>query len=123
MWHHRALARFTKWFGSGGGVWQTLVVTTALLLLELVFPNVDKHSFWLLLILTLYSGVTQPALAHAGAESNAMLHTVLVNQKNMLHNQADILERIEHMLNKDTIIDRKTYNMVRQIRDNMATDA
>ena len=122
-WHHRALARFTEWFGSGGGVWQTLVVTTALLLLELVFPNVDKHSFWLLLILTLYSGVTQPALAHAGAESNAMLHTVLVNQKNMLHNQHDILERIEHMLNKDTIIDRKTYNIVRQIRDNMATDA
>ena len=30
-WHHRTLERFTVWFGSGGGVWQTLAVTTALL--------------------------------------------------------------------------------------------
>ena len=118
-WHHRTLERFTVWFGSGGGVWQTLAVTTALLALELAFPNIDRHSFWLLLILTLYSGVTQPALAHAGAESNKMLHTVLANQRNMLHNQAEILERIEHVLREDTVIDARTYDIVCRLARNL----
>jgi len=120
--HHKALARFTEWFGSGGGVIQTFAVTVLVVVLELAFPRVDPHGFWLLFWMTIYSAVTQPALAYSGAKSQQLLHEVLKNQGDMLHNQADILERIEHMLNKDTVIDRKTYNLVRQIRDNMSTD-
>jgi len=119
--HHKALARFTEWFGSGGGVIQTFAVTVLVVVLELAFPRVDPHGFWLLFWMTIYSAVTQPALAYSG-KSQQLLHEVLKNQGDMLHNQADILERIEHMLNKDTVIDRKTYNLVRQIRDNMSTD-
>jgi hypothetical protein len=121
--HHRILARFTEWFGSGGGVWQTTIFTLAIVAFELIDTGADPHGLLLMGALTVYSAITQPALAYSGSQSNKLLHEVLKNQGAMLHNQADILERIEHMLNKDTIIDRKTYNIVRQIRDNMATDA
>jgi len=77
--HHKALARFTEWFGSGGGVIQTFAVTVLVVVLELAFPRVDPHGFWLLFWMTIYSAVTQPALAYSGAKSQQLLHAVLKN--------------------------------------------
>ena len=41
--HHKALARFTEWFGSGGGVIQTFAVTVLVVVLELAFPVSYTH--------------------------------------------------------------------------------
>lgn len=70
MLHARLLERFARWFASPGGVWQTLVLTSIVVMVELLFiPAMDPHGFWLLYILTIYSAITQPALAYVGARS------------------------------------------------------
>lgn len=63
----RLLDRFAAWFASGPGVWQTAVVTLGLVICEAVDRSFDPHGFWLLYALTVYSAVTQPALAYSGA--------------------------------------------------------
>lgn len=63
----RLLDRFTCWFCSGGGVWQTAAITVAIVVAEATGFLHDNHGFWLLYWLTVYSAVTQPALAHSGA--------------------------------------------------------
>jgi hypothetical protein len=123
MLHHRILARFTEWFGSGGGVIQTFAVTVLVVVLELAFPRVDPHGFWLLFWMTIYSAVTQPALAYSGAKSQELLHEVLKNQGDMLTNQADILERIHHMLSDDTVIDARSYDILCRLARNLEYDA
>lgn len=65
----RLLARFNEWFCSGNGVWQTFLVVLVIVVLEQVFPHVDPHGFAVLYGLTVYSGITQPALAYAGRKS------------------------------------------------------
>lgn len=63
------LDRFNQWFCSGGGVWQTALVTATIVFLEASGALNDPHGFWLLYWLTVYSAVTQPALAHSGRVS------------------------------------------------------
>ena len=121
LWHQKLLARFTTWFGSGGGVIQTFLATVVVVCVEFLFPQLDKHGIWLLYWLTIYSAVTQPALAHAGAESNKLLHEVLRNQGEMLANQSKILDRIEHMLHEDTVLDRRTHELVQAIHASVDT--
>lgn len=62
----RLLDAFNDWFVSDGGVWQTFAVTLAIVVFEQVFPHVDPDHFVVLYGLTVYSGITQPALARAG---------------------------------------------------------
>lgn len=64
-----ALRAFDRWFASSGGVWQTLAVCLAVVVVEFCDPRLDPHAFLLMAILTVYSAVTQPALAHTGAEA------------------------------------------------------
>jgi phage-related minor tail protein len=121
--HHRILARFTEWFGSGGGVWQTTIFTLAIVAFELIDTKADPHGLILMGALTVYSAITQPALAFSGAQSNKMLHEVLTNQGNMLANQADILERIHHMLSEDTVIDSRSYDILCRLARSLEYDA
>ncbi|MGH3266920.1 MAG: hypothetical protein ACRDNS_33630 [Trebonia sp.] len=65
-WSLRVLDAFNSWFVSDGGVWQTFGVTLAIVVLEQLFPHADPDHFACLYALTVYSGVTQPALARAG---------------------------------------------------------
>jgi hypothetical protein len=60
------ISRFGVWFASAGGVLQTFAFCMAVVVLELIFPAADPHMFWWLVILTVYSGVTQPVLAYVG---------------------------------------------------------
>lgn len=60
------LERFNRWFTSAAGVWQTGVCILAFVIVEASDRHLDPHGFWLLYALTVYSGVTQPALAYAG---------------------------------------------------------
>lgn len=66
-WGEVLLQRFDAWFTSGKGVYQTLFVCLVICVVEVVWPQLDPHYFYLLAILTVYSAVTQPALAQAGA--------------------------------------------------------
>ena len=71
------LEKFNHWFCSGGGVWQTAMITIAIVALEASRVLHDTHGFWLLYWLTVYSAVTQPALAHAGAVNEQRIEQLL----------------------------------------------
>jgi len=66
-----ALVRFSTWFGSAAGVWQTVAVTALIVAFEHLAPKADPNGFLLLYWLTVYSAVTQPALAYAAAAGSA----------------------------------------------------
>lgn len=73
----RAIEAFGEWFGSAAGVLQTAVVSAVVIAAELAFPRVDPHMFWWLVVLTIYSGVTQPVLAYVGMRGAAKTDKVL----------------------------------------------
>ncbi|HWE81424.1 MAG TPA: hypothetical protein VG265_07225 [Gaiellaceae bacterium] len=61
----RAIDAFTDWFGSVGCVVETAAVCFALAALELARPSLDPSNLHYLYALTVYSAVTQPAIAFA----------------------------------------------------------
>lgn len=90
----RILDAFNSWFVSDQGVWHTFLVTITIVVCEEMFSNLDPHGFWLLYWLTVYSAVTQPALARAGrvgteeqtrllTEQNALLLQILAGEKSI----------------------------------------
>jgi hypothetical protein len=97
-WGDRLLARFDAWFTSGAGVWQTLFVCAAIVAVELIWPNLDPHWFWLLVFLTVYSAVTQPALAQAGASTIAKIEEFERRQAEEMAETAEILADVKKML-------------------------
>lgn len=103
------LTAFDRWFASSAGVWQTFAVTVVIVVLERVFPHVDPNGFWLLYVLTIYSGITQPALAHVGTESNKLLHAVLAELR------ADS--------GADLATDQDTNALVRRIADHLGIES
>lgn len=86
-----ALIRFTNWFCSRGGVWQTSLVTLAIVVTELADRRLDPHGFWLLYLLTVYSAITQPALAYAGSVNAARMEALEAQN-------TALLERIDQLL-------------------------
>jgi hypothetical protein len=104
-WSDRLLYRFDKWFSSGAGVWQTLVACIVIVVVEIVWPSLDPHWFWLLVFLTVYSAVTQPALAQSGAATAAEIRKLALEikkiaeaQKQELEEDGEILEDVRHIL-------------------------
>ena len=87
-WGQVLLARFDKWFTSGAGVWQTLAVCMAIVFVEIVWPSLDPHYFYLLAILTVYSAITQPALAQAGAVTSEEIRKIALDLKAIIESQA-----------------------------------
>lgn len=63
------LDRFTEWFSSRGGVWQTAIFTLIIVAVEVCDRNLDPHAFVLMAVLTVYSAITQPALAYSAAKA------------------------------------------------------
>ena len=80
----RLLDRFARWFSSGPGVWQTAVVTLAVVVVELADRNLDPHAFILMAVLTVYSAVTQPALAYSGAIQARQMEAMLAHLEALL---------------------------------------
>lgn len=78
------LEKFNRWFCSGAGVWQTFFLAVAVAAWELLNPSADPHGFWLLYALTIYSAVTQPALAHAGQENGEKIESMLQKMQALL---------------------------------------
>lgn len=89
----RILDLFTSWFCSGAGVWQTAGITLAIVVLEATHALPDPHGFWLLYWLTVYSAVTQPALAHSGAVQGERMEALEAQNARLL---AQIEALLEH---------------------------
>lgn len=87
--HVKLLERFAKWFASPAGVWQTTLLTAALIVAENVFPHLDSHGFWLLYYLTAYSAVTQPVLAYVNRQDTS-------HGEDLLEEILDDVEEITH---------------------------
>lgn len=71
-----ALILFDRWFSSQAGVYQTLAFTLVVILIEYTFPHLDPQGIGLLYWLTVYSAVTQPALAHTGRAAADRLEAI-----------------------------------------------
>lgn len=107
----RAIDAFADWFGSVACVVQTLVVCAALVVAEAVWPTVDPHGFRYLYALTVYSAVTQPALAYAAErlarflrQTIAMLLQLAQNEEVMLDALAETLDAVREHLAKERIV-------------------
>ena len=83
-WQDKALAWFDAWFTSPECVWQTLFACIVICVVEVAFPSLDPHYFYLLAILTLYSAITQPALAQASAATTKQLQTIIERQAGII---------------------------------------
>lgn len=99
--HQKILDAFNRWFTSTAGVIQTFLVTVAIVAVEEVFPQLDQHGFWLLYWLTVYSAVTQPALANVGAKA--------------AEQNAQILETLRQMSSDEVVVDAQTLNLLRRV--------
>lgn len=97
-WQERALISFDNWFTSPECVWQTLFVCVIICIIEVVWPNLDPHYFYLLAILTLYSAVTQPALAQSSAATTRQLQTIIERQAKIIEMMHEELEETNEIL-------------------------
>lgn len=94
----RALLRFNDWFSSPGGVYQTFLVVLVIVAAEQIWPSLDPHGFVVLYLLTVYSAITQPALAATGRESAERLERLLALIERQITDEAAELDQIEHDL-------------------------
>lgn len=78
------LDRFARWFSSGPGVWQTGAITLAVVAVELADRNLDPHAFILMAVLTVYSAITQPALAYSGAIQAHQMEAMIAHLEALL---------------------------------------
>ena len=99
---NRLLIRFDAWFSSGRGVYQTLIVCLIIIVVEEVWPTLDPHWYWLLVLLTVYSAITQPALAQSGAATMSELRRIeekqnadLAEHKAMLKEMHEIVKELK----------------------------
>ena len=102
------LARFDKWFVSGGAVWQTLGVCVLIVIVEIAWPTLDPHWFWLLVLLTVYSAITQPALAQATSVQTEQLRLIEERQNKELGELNELLTDVHEILRELEDSQRKT---------------
>jgi hypothetical protein len=86
------LDRFNAWFGSAGGVWQTLGLCVVVVIFEHLHPGVDPQGFQLLYWLTVYSAVTQPVLAFGNNRSQRDNVKILEHMEKILEHIEDLEE-------------------------------
>jgi hypothetical protein len=94
----RALDAFNTWFVSDGGVWQTLLACIVVVVLEQIFPRIDPNHFVVLYVLTVYSGITQPALARAGRVAGEQQELMLAKLEQSLERQQAMEEQMAAVL-------------------------
>ncbi len=94
----RALSAFDDWFCSAAGVWQTAVIVVGIVIAERIFPHLDPGMFALMVWLTIYSGVTQPALAHTGRESAERLEELARQIERLLEREEGEIVALQQSL-------------------------
>lgn len=94
----RLIDAFSRWFSSSVSVWQTTAVVLLWVGVEVAQPQLDPHGFLVLYVLTVYSAVTQPALAYAANQSTAAAQTTMRAQEQLLRNSIDTMEAVLEVL-------------------------
>jgi hypothetical protein len=89
-----ALDRFNDWFVSDGGVWQTLLLCVAVVVVEQFYPRLDPDHFIVLYVLTVYSGITQPALARAGRVSGERQERMIAKMEELEEQNTVLLQEL-----------------------------
>jgi hypothetical protein len=93
-WSRWLLDAFNSWFVSDGGVWQTLAACLAVVTIELAWPALDPHAFLLMAVLTVYSAITQPALARAGRVAGDQQSQALAKIEALEHQVATLVAQL-----------------------------
>lgn len=106
----RTLDKFTIWFASSVGVWQTFIFCMAMTIVELIFPHLDPNNLAFLFGMTLYSCFTQPALAYVGNRSSDKSDEVMGRVQ-------VLLEKIESMDDRILTIEEAILLAVEHIKD------
>lgn len=85
--HLRAVDAFDDWFSSDWGAIQVFYLTIVLMAMEVARPSIDKHWFWLLVGMTVFSCVTQNILARGNRK--AMERIEALEQRILSHLEGD----------------------------------
>lgn len=93
----RAFTRFGVWFASGAGIVQTLLVVSAWIIGSRA-GYFDRTGFWLLYVLTVYSGITQPVLAFIAYQASLKADACLARLEQAEAHNLAILAHQERML-------------------------
>lgn len=99
--HNTILEAFSRWFASAAGVWQTFLVTLGVVFVEFAYPDLDPNHFGVLFWLTVYSGVTQPALAYVAVQADNKMDKVL--------------RHIEELAAKGVALDEQELHVIRML--------
>lgn len=105
---NRGFERFNAWFTSRGGVYQTVAAVLVLVGLESTGVLPDTHGFYLLYWLTVYSAITQPALAAAARFNEEKLEGVLHRLNQADETNSALLERNNNLLARLVAIQEST---------------
>jgi type VI protein secretion system component VasK len=89
-------------------VWQTLGVCVLIVIVEIAWPTLDPHWFWLLVLLTVYSAITQPALAQATSVQTEQLRLIEERQNKELKELNELLTDVHEILRELEDSQRKT---------------
>jgi hypothetical protein len=92
----RLLEWFNRWFSSRGGVYQTLALTALVVVFEGIYPDADPNHFWVLYVLTVYSGVTQNILAYGNNKTAQRTELILRRLQRIEHRTYDAVTEIAH---------------------------
>lgn len=85
----RALEAFNRWFTSAAGVYQTLAAVVVIVVLEQFHVVNDHNGFWLLYWLTVYSAITQPALAYVARQGGVSEEKILHHIERLIEGRED----------------------------------
>lgn len=119
----QAIERFAAWFQSAAGVWQTTAITLGVVALEFLDPRLDPHGFWLLYWLTVYSAVTQPALAYVGAVAAQEARETARTQLRTLQALVTLTQELQAMSHREDERDARVERLLQALMALSQADA
>ena len=101
----RFFHKFGRWFASPLGIMETVTIVGLWVIAWIANPHLDEHLFGLLVVLTVYSAVTQPVLAFiaysAGEKTERVLEQLTTGEAHLEHlalQNTRILEHLESLI-------------------------
>lgn len=88
------LQAFARWFASAAGVWQTFILTVIWTAIELIHPAMDPSFLKFMAVLTIYSAVTQPALAYVGWQAGLRTDKLLNEELSLIKEELRLVRGI-----------------------------
>ena len=119
----RMMRRFNRWFSSAAGTVQVTVVVAAWVVIEQIYPQLDPHGFLVLYVLTVWSGITQNALAYGSAQAAMEATRSADSNEQMLRNSVDIMRAVQAILLRQEARDAQVAANITEMRHYDALDA